>query len=118
MIVLEILEEAVRDGVGLGVDSAGNIAWVRQGPLPDGLRQKIIAKKPELVAALSRKPCRELGRVLRHEEMISLGVNPATCGCGGKIRFCNYHNAHCTGTIPRTGFLCCAVCDGYEPADS
>lgn len=66
-----------------------------------------------------RAACPDLGPPLTTPQMLALGVDPETCGCGGKIRQCYLHD-RCTTVTPREGMACCATCkdhpDWVEPS--
>lgn len=111
--VRTILEAVAAKGFGIGV-MAGNLQVIHREPLPAELHRTLADHKPELVAALTRKGCRELGRVLRDDEMRALGVDPASCGCGGKIRRCEHHGGFCTTMVPKAGFRLCAACEDHD----
>lgn len=62
-----------------------------------------------------RGECPELGRPLRADELLQIGIDPATCGCGSKVRQCAIHGA-CTTREPREGLACCMTCRDHPDA--
>lgn len=74
-----------------------------------------LKRRPTTLQARKVVMCPELGPPLTTPQMLALGVDPATCGCGGKIRACGLHD-HCTTAKPREGMACCATCSDHPTA--
>ena len=93
-------------------DNRYRVLWGGQ-PI-EGLKKRKKLDAKTWADAMARKrvalpQCPELGPPLTTPQMLALGVDPATCGCGGKIRACGLHD-HCTTTKAREGMACCATC--------